>query len=193
MDDITIESVKQYLIEVFELEVQAADLKDKTYFVEKIEDLEEYNSVARKLNSLVGRRLSPLVTELEKDEDVLEMLRDQVFGKHYPCRIFKISEYEHSKYGRVWVAYRSGMGYGHPAGDLLGWANFIVKDENNFKIIREYIYSSYDSDGISFEWSAQPGGDNKLTFESLEGPISIERYQEPKDVDGGLKLYNDNI
>ncbi len=152
-------------------------------------DIKAYNKSINEYNEIVIDQLKfEPITKL-KDDDFYGMYKDQ--PNFRPRHLLKISEYSNNKYGSIWVAYVSQINP-RPKRKYLSEALFIIKEQEQFKIAREYRYSDYESDGIKYEWKGRSGYQD-LTFESLDGPIAIERYQEPlKDFDG-LKHYNDNI
>ncbi len=155
-------------------------------------DLESYNSSVKELDSflvdaLKGAMGYMIMDELD-DEEIYELYEGEPPSK--TRHLFKISEYNHKKYSQVWLVYCSSSN--PPRLKFLNRVFYIIKEQEQFKIAREYRYSDYKSNGIKYEWKGRSGYQD-LTFESLDGPIAIERYQEPlKDFDG-LKHYNNNI
>jgi hypothetical protein len=183
------EEVKILLERFFEVEARTATLKR----IPDLDSLNEYNKSLKELNAffieiLQGAWGHEFMDELD-DEDVYEMLDSS--NDDSPRQLFKISNYNHGEYGGVWVAFISSAS---PDEDykILSDALFLIKEQEKLKIARVYRYSDYDSDGLSYEWKGGSGY-RDLTFESLEGPIAIERFQEPEEDFDGLKHYNDDI
>lgn len=180
------EEVKRFIEEFFKVEANTATLK-------RVPDLDNYNSSVRNLDaflieSLKGAWGYQIIDELE-EEDIYEMLEG--IPDDIPRHLFKISQYSHEKYGDVWVSYVSIQ---NPDSEhkVLNEIIVIIKEGKGLKIATKFGYSRYDSNGTNYEWKIE-AGQRELTFESLEGPIKIERYQLPVDSFDGLKHYNDDV
>jgi len=181
----TIEKVKSFMEDFFAAEAKVGTLIFKP-------NLEEYNEALTEMHTFTadfyfGRM--GYVTEKElKNDSFYENAKNDPPQK--PRFIFKISKYTHSAYGDIWVVYTSGR---NPRRDpaSMGYAYFVSEVEGKLLVVRDYIYSNYDSDGEYYQWEACKGY-NDLTFDSLEGPSKIVRYIEPKDYCDGLEMYNEN-
>ena len=159
-------------------------------------DIEPYNTALSEYLSFLVRQLHGATGHLMKtepdDEDIMEMLGD--FEDPNPRQLFKISAYEHEKYGNVFVAFTSSE---NPTVRLmvLSDAIMIIEEEGELKIAKFLLYTNYtkrrDKDA-PYRWDKM-GGYTDLDFETLNGPVKIERYQEPSDWKDGPRLYNDNI
>ncbi len=152
-------------------------------------DIESYNHSVDRYNSMVIEQLNVGLIDKLKDEDFYELYEDQ---SDFRLRhLLKISGYKHNIYGDVWIAYVS-QSNPRPKRKYLKEAIFIIKENGGFKVARTYIYSMYDTGGEKYNWEGL-GGYRDLTFESAEGPVAIERYQEPLEDFDGLKHYTDDI
>ncbi len=182
------ERVKQFLEEFL---MKEANVADKII----IPNLESY-SIA------LNEYYSYLVVQLQGATGYMPMneLRDDEFYeacKGYPKRLprflYKISEYTHEKYGKVWAAYVSQE---NPITLVKRLNNIIllIEENNQLKIARFLMYSNYTEYGhqdAPYKWKEQ-WGYRDLSLESLVGPIHIERYLEPSEKNDGLKMYLEN-
>ena len=179
-----IDEVKKFIEDFCQAEAKASTARRKP-------DLEAYRNAFEEMHQFVNRGINlGHGSKAEKESpQYYEEYKD--FPDSYPRELFKISAYQHSQYGDVWVAYLSGE---NPDPVLFGLnlshAFFIILENGKPVISKIFIYSDYD-DRI-YSWKDQ-GGLSGLTFESLEGPHDIWRYKEPDDAFDGLKLYHDNI
>jgi len=110
---------------------------------------------------------SPMFYRMHSDDE----------GAMEPRNLFKISEYESSAFGSVWVAYCSDKGFA-PESSALTHALFIFEKNNELIIGAEYLYSDFHTDGLYYEW-VKGSGIESLTFESLGELKEIKRYREP--------------
>jgi len=158
-------------------------------------DIEPYNIALSEYFSFLVPQLHGATGHIIKtepdDEDIMEMLGE--FEDPNKRQLFKISAYEHKKYGKVFVAYTSSE---NPTQKLLvlSDAMMIIEDEE-LKIAKFLLYTNYTERGdkdAPYRWDEMRGY-NDLKFDLLEGPIAIERFEQPSDWKEGLKLYNDNI
>jgi hypothetical protein len=183
------QKIKTFLEAFFSKETTMLLLKSKP-------DIEAYNTALSEYLSFLVRQLHGTTGHLIKtepdDEDIMEMLND--FEDPNERRLFKISEYEHEKYGKVFVAFTSSD---NPTETLsvLSDAIIIIEEEKELKIAKFLLYTNYTERGnkdASYRWDKM-GGYTDLNFDTLNGPIKIERFQQPSDWREGLKLYNDDI
>ena len=175
--------VKEFILKFFKKEASAYDKwlnPDFKLFNKVLEDL--HLDVTLAMNGTLG--MIPLLKP-EKDE-FYERYKDE--PPTNPRHLFKISHYESSTYGDVWVCYCSGT---NPRinSPILTHAFFVIREEKEFKVARKYILS--DQGGMSTEyWWEEGPGLHDLTFELLGELQGVERYLEPKDRRGALKLYH---
>ncbi|MGH1339223.1 MAG: hypothetical protein ACRBFS_24105 [Aureispira sp.] len=98
-----------------------------------------------------------------------------------PRYLFKLSAYEHQKYGKIYVAYCSLM---NPAEYLDISELFIVTEiEGTLKVVKNYIYNG--DDGIWFDNE----GIQNLKREALGTFVDTLRLKEPSHSQEALKLY----
>lgn len=155
----------------------------------RIPDLQNANDAIDQYNSCIIDILKLEVLNELEDEDYYERFEGKLAKR--PRHLFKISQYTHAKYGDVYVAFTS-QSNPRKTSKYLSDTIFIINEEGSLKVARRDVYTSYSSDGKSYSWEKVEGYTD-LTFESLEGPVAIERYQEPLEDFDGLKHYNDNI
>ena len=174
--------IKTFLNQFVEVEAQANYLRLKP-------NLNDYNSAYEKMNTFLVKLLEGQMGLLK-----LEKLESEQFYNDYKDsepfntrKVYKISHYKHEKYKDVWVAYTSEI---NPFDDfnLMSEALFIIKEEDNYRIAKQYIYTDYNTDGYEQSWESLQGY-NDLTFSSLEDYINSERYEEPSDDEDSMKMY----
>lgn len=93
------------------------------------------------------------------------------------------------KYGDVYIVYTS---LSNPDGIifLYGESLFIAKINNEFKIIKRYVFG----DEMMMESKFENGlGAGDISFETLQKPIAIERYMSPMHDKDGMKHYEMDI
>ncbi|GAA3628561.1 hypothetical protein [Flavivirga jejuensis] len=180
------QKIKVFIEDFFKVESRTATLK-------RVPDLDSYNESVERLNSFFTDTLKgawgyQIINELD-DEDVYEMFEGT--PDDIPRHLFKISRYEHEKYGDVWVCYTSvrNPDVNHK---ILNEAMIIVQEGDDLKIATKYGYSRENTSKKSYKWGIESGY-RDLTFDSLGSPESIERYQEPVESFDGLKHYNADI
>ena len=177
------DKVKEFIINFF---IAESDL----YTSSVIPDLELFNNKWDKLHTYVVDSLRGNMGLLRrkklKTPDFYEYYKDE--PPTNPRHLFKISHYESSTYGDVWVCYCSGT---NPDIDfpILTHAFFMIREEKEFKVARKYILSDQGGMSTEYGWEEGPGLQD-LTFESLGELQGVERYLEPKDRRGALKLYH---
>lgn len=183
------QKVKPFVEAFFDKETTMLCLKSKP-------DVEPYNIALSEYLSFLVRQLHGTTGHLTKtepdDEDVMEMLGD--FEDPNQRQLFKISEYEHEKYGKVFIAFTSSE---NPTETLLVLSNAIViiEEDGGLKIAKFLLYTKHTERGdqnAPYRWDEMSGYAD-LNFETLNGPIKIERFQQPSDWKEGLQLYNDDI
>ena len=125
--------------------------------------------------------------ELE-DEDVYVMLEG--YPDDTPRYIYKISKYNHEKYGDVWVAYVSNPS--PPEGAKYWSTALFIIDEKGLKIARFMLWSNYTEMGdkdTPFNWDGL-WGYRDLNFDTIVGPSEILRILKPLDHNNGVEQYN---
>lgn len=165
-----IKQVKELLEFLFEKERQAINAK---HYKEKFD---EYNSLSTEIKSYmndvtVGFGL-PIQKRL-KNDDYYEDFKNVPFPT--PRYLYKISEYNHSTYNKLWACYVSVP---NPIQNKVKsiFDCFIVSKVNEqFKIIADFI-----SDPDTNEWIFV-GGDRSIRYYELGEPVEIDRYLEPTD------------
>ncbi|GAA4272697.1 hypothetical protein U6A24_08080 [Aquimarina gracilis] len=159
------------------------------YDAKKKPDYEFANQALRNMHqhtisALAGQMGLIYKTKNESDEYYEKKKNKPAYN---PRHLFKISHYNHQKYGEVWIAYVSTV---NPDPDikLLSHAFFIVKEDGDLKIARIYIYSNQRGMSTTYDWEGLNGYQD-LTFESLGELIEVNRILEPLDYQDSLKLY----
>jgi len=180
-----IQQVKEFFEEFAKYEAEMEVLKFQL-------DVQPYNNGREKGNAYYVEPNVPFMPKEPWDEDELAFCGN--IGKpmnRYPRTLFKISQYTHKKYGDVWLCFCSLQDHGgERIPSSLIEILFVVKEGDNFKIASQYSYSDYESDGKYYEWGKDNVAHHDLKIEDLEGPVKIERYQEPDDYLEGKKHYN---
>jgi len=184
------ETIKEFIEKFCQVEAQVMLLKRK-------EDINPYNDKLKEYFTFYTEKLAGTTGHHPKtkpDSPMKLKMMSAGAGEILPRYLFKISEYSHEEYGKVYVAYLSAQ---NPSLTLLdlSFAYFIIEDGGEFKIAKIFLYSN-DSEradpNTPYAWRPRMGPEN-LTFESITGPVNIERYLEPEDWQDGLKIYNDNM
>ncbi|WP_234109215.1 MULTISPECIES: hypothetical protein [Chryseobacterium] len=154
-------------------------------------NLEDYNQKLEQMNSFCVTELQnnfgmiPL-TELW-DADLYEEWQDAPAIN--PRDIYKISHYADEKYGDVYVVYTS---LSNPDGIifLYGECLFIANINNEFKIIKRYVFGDETLKKRNFENGL---GLADISFKTLQNPIAIERYMPPTHDKDGMEHYEKDI
>lgn len=98
-----------------------------------------------------------------------------------PRRMYKISEYDESRYGKVWLVYTSDT---NPKIDRISTIFVLAKRENEIAIISElYPVANYQ------QWKTSQG-DRGLKWSELGEPIDVHRYKQPTD-ERSIQIYNE--
>ncbi len=154
-------------------------------------DIDKYNQSLSKMNNFLDPSLVGFMGVLEMNklkDDSYYKKREYIKSMNHR-HLFKISHYESSTYGDVWVCYCSGT---NPDIDFpfLSVALFVIKEEGEYKVARNYLYSDQGGMSTEYRWEGFSGLQD-LTFESLGELYGVERYLEPVDIDDdGAKLYH---
>src|SRR4051812_17106077 len=107
-------------------------------------DIEAYNKALSEYFSFLVPQLRGATGRIIKtepdDEDIMEMLGE--FEDPNKRQLFKISAYEHKKYGRVFVAFTSSD---NPTESLivLSDALMIIEEDGELKIAKFLLYTNY--------------------------------------------------
>ncbi|MDO6675255.1 hypothetical protein Q4517_06795 [Tenacibaculum sp. 1_MG-2023] len=180
------EQIKIFLDRFTQIEAQANYLRLKP-------NVKNYNNAYEQMNTFLIKELAGQMGLLK-----LEKLESEKFYNDYKDsepfntrKVYKISHYKHEKYKDVWVAYTSEI---NPFDDFntMSESLFIIREGENYKIAKQYIYSSYSSDGNETSWE-ELQGDKCLTFSSLGGYVNSERYDEPLDDEESMKMYLEDL
>ncbi|SIS59993.1 hypothetical protein SAMN05421786_101417 [Chryseobacterium ureilyticum] len=165
-----IKEVKKLLEFLFKKETQAINAK---HYKEKFD---EYNSLAAEIKSYmnditVGLGL-PIHRRL-KDDEYYEDFKNAP----YPMArdLYKISEYNHAAYGKLWACYVSGANPIQNKAKLIFDCFIISKVDEDLKIIADFI-----PDPDTSKWIFV-GGDRSIKYYELGEPVAIERYLEPTE------------
>lgn len=185
------EKVKEFLEFLLKNEQEAIFLE---YFRDKIEEYNEF--IEENLNSYC---------EQPYDKSLGEFIPFKIRGKicspasdrfykvkenaTYPIAryLFKISQYEHDRYGHIWICYVSNT---NPSKIIKSLTDcFLVAEiEGDLKII-----AKMGIDPNVNKWTFYGGDEDKsLRLHNLGTPVKIERYVEPLDDETGLKEYLKN-
>ena len=179
------EEIKKFIISYFKAEATARFNSFKPNIKVFNDSLKElHTNVVSEMYGRLG------MIELKKPESE-NFYKDYEWVDSYnPRHLFKISHYKHTVYGEVWVCYTSETNP-NPRSPVLSIALFVIKEEGEFKVARNYIYSNQGGMSEEYGWEGFSGIQD-LTFESLGDLIAIERYLEPKDRRDALKIYNED-
>lgn len=171
-------NVKEFLEFLFKKEQIAIDARHNK------DKFDEYNKLAEDIKQFmnddsVGFGL-PKFRKLQTDdyyEDFKKM--------PYPTKrhIYKISEYQNQKYGKLWACYVSNQDPGEGLTQLLASCFIVAKIDNLFKII-----AKFNPDYITKEWERRGGDD--LNYYDLGELIKVERFMSPVNDEWSIKEYN---
>lgn len=165
-----IKQVKELLEFLFEKEKQAINAK---HYKEKFD---EYNNLAAEIRSYmndvtVGFGL-PVHRRL-KDDDYYEDFKDAPYpmSRH----LYKISEYNHTLYDKLWACYVSAANPGQNKVKLIFDCFIVGRVHQDLKIIADFI-----QDPDTNQWIFA-GGDRSIKYDELCNPVAVERYLEPTE------------
>ena len=180
-----IEKVKEFITHLIEKE------RDTLYYQGYKDKLEDYNKVARELNSFVSEQMPPLMREHEtppfSDRFYKEIIEfEEPVNPRY---LFKISEYEHARYGKIWACYVSGPNASATVKKISD-CFLIAEVEGSLKVI-----AKMGIDPNNGKWTFYGGDEDKsLRLHNLGKPVKIERYLEPVSNDAwSLEQYNKEV
>lgn len=182
------EKIKKFLNSFVEIEAKVATQKRKPDISAYNQSIETYYSMmVKQLRGATG--YIPLsVLRSEEDYESLKDYPDDI-ARH----LYKISKYNHQKYGDVWIAYLSAQ---NPRPEIKRLNNaIIVIDEDGYKVAKFMLYTDYTENNAadaSFHWE-EMWGYSDLKFENLDGPKEILRIQEPSSRNGGDLLFSAEI
>jgi len=178
-----------------------AKAEAKAYSLSMSSDLEKYNQAITDMYSYVDPILNGKLGLLKKTEN--EASSDDLFmnllgsdaveanSDSCPRHLFKISEYEHDKYGKIWAAFVSLANHEEDL-NTLDSVLFISIQGGEFRILSTSIYTDTATEGKEYQWENN-GGYIEISFEELGEPISIERIKEPLDFNDSLRIYYSNM
>lgn len=174
-----INKVKDFLTTLFEKEqltLNAANFKAR---------FDEYNSLASELKSYMGDMTVgfglPILTR--PNPDFFYQDNAQYPNKRY---LYKISEYNNKKYGKLWLCYVSESNPDEGNTKLLSNCFIVAQIGNDFKIIAQFN-PDYDTNRWSFR-----GGDETIDFYKLGNPTIVERFISPTNDDWSIEEYYKN-
>lgn len=178
------ETIKTFIQNFLQAEATTSDALVKP-------NLEDYNQKLEMMNSFCVPELHnnfgmiPF-TELW-DADLYEEWQDAPPIR--PRDVYKTSLYVDEKYGDVYIVYTS---LSNPDGIifLYGESLFIAKINNEFKIIKRYVFGDEMMKKRKFENGL---GVNDISFKTLQKPIAIERYMPPTHDKDGMEHYEMDI
>lgn len=155
----------------------------------KIDNVENYLNSLKELNLLtindkvdseIGFGLSSMFKQHSKvfldNMDLLPQIRKR--------HLYKISEYNHPTYGKVWACYVS---VANPIAKKTKsiFSCFIVAEvDNELKIIAQFIV-----DPDTYKWRFG-GGDRNIEYYKLGKPVAIERLMSPENDEWSVEEYN---
>jgi len=159
-------------------------------------DLEAYNKALQEYYSFLVKQLQGATGYMPKDKPLSDVEYEMFKGYPdvTPREIFKISEYNNSKYGKAWVVFVSEPNFDETYKSLQD-AFIVIEENGELKIAKFLLYTNYNEMGdrsAPYRWDDMQGYLD-LNFESLKNPTKIERYVEPSDWDEGMKIYRDDI
>lgn len=159
--------IQEFLIKFIKAETQMEEAFRKR-------DLELHNKMVDNIQLLCAEELKLASKEYEP----LSMIGEMRIAQNgnlpvYPRYLYKISEYNHAVYGKLWACYVS---VANPIQDKVKsiFDCFIVGQVNgNLKIVADFI-----PDSDSTQWTFV-GGDRNIKYYELGEPVAIERLLEP--------------
>ncbi len=152
-------------------------------------DIDAFNSNLNDLNDFCTSELHDSFGMLHllepEDEEFYEDSKDDPYPN--VRHLFKISEYDNSEYGKVYVVYSSKSS---PYDDYFVYYHcfFIAKINNSYKIIKKYRFTD-DSRMLDHNVWIEEEGLDKVTFKNLGKFIQTERYLEPVDCKFSMEDY----
>lgn len=178
------EQIIRFLEKFFEVEAKVSSLKGKR-------DISAYNSCLEYYYSMMVEELRGAtgympMTSMRSDDDYEKLMN---YPDDNQRHLFKISEYKHDKYGRVWVAYVSAQNP-RPEIKRLNNAIFVI-EEQGYKVAKFILYTDYSENAeldSTFHWEEMWGYPD-LMIGKMEGPLKIDRIEEPSSRNGGDELY----
>lgn len=170
-------------------------------FIEKFSEIEqaiEINFRKRKLkahNEFVEELLAMSTEDLplsRKIQEPLSKIEEMVIEENadLPVKkrhLFKISEYNHDNYGKIWVCYVSVANPGEGSTKMISTSFIVAKFGSEFKIVAEFG-RDHDSDKWRFF-----GGDKTINFYELGKPNKIKRLISPVNDPWSIEEFNKEI
>ncbi|MDC7124979.1 MAG: hypothetical protein PQJ46_05400 [Spirochaetales bacterium] len=164
--------VKIFLEEFFQVELEAwnANLKP---------NLEIMNSKMEKMYSYCHDSLYNSLNIVVRDKLRSPSFYDDSPNYQHPRYLFKLSHYEHPKYGDLYLAYTSEPAIIYNDFLSINYCLFITKVEEEYKIISSHFVHTENLGNI--HWRNK--GVEDITFDNAGKLIEIERYIEPSNDD----------
>jgi hypothetical protein len=162
----------------------------------RVPDLDAYHKALQEYYTFLVEQLQGATGHMPLDgprsEAEYAMLKS--YPDDVPRRVFKISEYTSAAYGKAWVVFTSGI---NPGGkkSRLNSALIVIEENGVLKVAKLLLLTNYTENrdpNAAYRWDEMQGYTD-LSFQSLEGPVSVERYLEPSDWEEGLSQYNADI
>lgn len=183
-----IDEVNNYVEQLLKLEAEMVMLK-------KRKSLKNYEDGRKKLLNILSEDIVDYLGFEILDEDDKAFYYQKKVPQCTPRHLYKISEYQNAKIGKVYVVYVSAQ---EPdvSYKILREAWFIIKEGNVYQVVQCSVYTRFLTDGEYYQWENLEfvDGYKNITFDLFEEPpIAIKRYIQPTDDFDGLKHYNDNI
>lgn len=154
-------------------------------------NLEDYNQKLEIMNNFCVPELHNKFGMVHRtelwDEDFYEDWKDS--PPQNPRNIYKISQYQDGNLGEVYVVYLSGK---NPIAGIYryGQCVFVSNINDELKIIKSYTFG----DRMKIKKKFEAGmGLTAISFDTLQKPISIERYMPPSKDKDGMEHYEMDI
>ncbi|MFP9113677.1 hypothetical protein ACLI1A_07025 [Flavobacterium sp. RHBU_3] len=155
----------------------------------KIDNVENYLNSLKELNLLtindkvdseIGFGLSSMFKQHSKVFlDNMDLL-PQICKRH----LYKISEYNHPTYGKVWACYVSVANPVTVKVKSISSCLFISKIDDNLKIV-----ALFNIDRNTNKWALRGGVEN-IEYYKLGKPVAIERLMSPENDEWSVEEYS---
>ena len=177
--------VKQFLL----LEAEVTTRK-------RIRNIEAYNKVLQEYYTFLLTDVQGATGHMPMDKPLSDIEYEMLAGypDDTPREIFKISEYESTKYGKVYIVFVSDRNF-NGVHKRMQDAFIVIGENGKLKIASSLLFTNYNKMGdrsAPYRWDVM-WGNIGLNFETLKNPVNIERYLAPSSWEPGLIQYNANI
>lgn len=177
--------IKEFIEAFFKIEATTSDAM-------LVPNLENYNRKLSEMNSFCIEEIkntfgmTPMLS-LESDE-FYEDWKDTPFAtlRH----LFKITEYNNSKYGKLYAIYCSNVNP-NPNKFRLFNCIFTSSIDGNLQIVKKYHFDD-DSAMLNHKIWIEGLGLNDITFDTLGEFVKTERYLAPEHCEFSLADYNED-